>query len=879
MTREEFAQKIRAKYQNGITSDGIPYSQLSDDELVNRVVAKYPSYQSQITDNQSAENMGEKPNLVERAKTGVQNFFSSAKQSIQNRGQAGEQELIRASKGEITPAQGYLRTFGQGAGAVADIGKLLVPEWVNKTISKAFEVGYNAQRAITPRPLREAGDKLTAAALTEYDTWKQNNPEAAKDLEAVFNIGEMLLTAEGAVDVANITKSVGKQALKEVEKVGGRTLSTISKVTGDVIEARRLSRISATMDDLDSIIGKTIVQGSTKGKGVSFDAKAVADAKKTLSTINTKGVSSFTDLRTTIDDGVEALANKVDDILTAEAPNIGELKPKDLVTEIKVKNKTVKQNYVEDALNHLEELYTNTNDAASRAEIEILKEKMVNEGLDIKDINDIARRYGREVRSFNEKTGVPLTSINAQAYENTRKGIKKTLRNLMPDDMLKVLDERMSQMMNTSRLVERLEQNTKALYRVAKERGVLENIARKGADIVNAASFNTVSGFVSRFLPSNVGLKTMNAIDLENALSKNLKRINKLLEETGEAALTDDLTALLKSAQKESYRAFKTESSFVVPGYAFDDSGNVIINKGAFSDLADKRIKQLTTGETNIKLKNGNLSEVIKDESLYANTPEIEDIKVEFTKNIDTPAQYNNETKTIYVNTNYSKQEQAQNLIHEVQHSIQYEYGFLPGGTQSDFAGTGLDPMKAYQSLAGEVEARGTVGRMFGIKEDKIPVKDINKIFREKTMDLISVHDQNGGLTYNVFNNKFISNEEAYVVSIFPERSVTIPGKDIPFDTMNRFLVNNSDLLSQTPKVSLGTFYDEANNVTDLDISVVVKSKEEAVRLAQKYNQKSIFDLKNMNEIPTGGTGENLGNYGSVYDRLKEVQNTQVKKK
>lgn len=45
-----FAQAVRTKYPNGVTADGTPYQRLSDFELANKIITKYPVYKSQVTD-------------------------------------------------------------------------------------------------------------------------------------------------------------------------------------------------------------------------------------------------------------------------------------------------------------------------------------------------------------------------------------------------------------------------------------------------------------------------------------------------------------------------------------------------------------------------------------------------------------------------------------------------------------------------------------------------------------------------------------------------------------------------------------------------------------------------------------------------------------
>lgn len=48
MTPQEFASKIRAKYPNGVSSEGISYRDIPDEDLSRRIIEKYPAYSSQV---------------------------------------------------------------------------------------------------------------------------------------------------------------------------------------------------------------------------------------------------------------------------------------------------------------------------------------------------------------------------------------------------------------------------------------------------------------------------------------------------------------------------------------------------------------------------------------------------------------------------------------------------------------------------------------------------------------------------------------------------------------------------------------------------------------------------------------------------------------
>ena len=517
MLTKDFAKTLRDKYPDGVSSDGTPYSNMSDEDLVGRVVQKYPVYKNQLEDFKGTADRGSDNPLYSPVKD-VKEFGLEIVKSVTERGtniknaiipkdQKTAEEIAKGGQGRL-----LLRAGGQVGGLVGDIElsvlKLIAPKFAEDLAVKGIK--------------SVASTDLAKNIMTKMDEFKQKHPQAAQDLEDVVNIAALIPYIKGPEMVA---------------EAGGKAIQKVSKVTGDIIEANRASRIARATEEIDNVVG-SIVQGNTDD---------ILKAKKALSTIDTVGVKTYSDLGTRLNDGVEALANKVDNILETEGKNIGTLKPNQLVTATKVGSKTVKQNFIDEALNQLDELYTSIKDAPKLAEIVDIKNKLKTEGLTLKEVNDLSRTYGREFgsKAFS-KMGDPLTSVNAQAFENTRKGIKNAVRTLMPNDTVKMLDQRMSDLYNTNRLVGKMEEKVSALYQKVKKRGLLEQVAMKTADVANAVTLNTVSGFISRMLPSNVGLKVINSIDLEKTLSNSLKKLNGLIRTSNDKLLEDQVVKIIR---------------------------------------------------------------------------------------------------------------------------------------------------------------------------------------------------------------------------------------------------------------------------------------------------------------------------------------------
>ena len=96
--------------------------------------------------------------------------------------------------------------------------------------------------------------------------------------------------------------------------------------------------------------------------------------------------------------------------------------------------------------------------------------------------------------------------------------------------------------------------------------------------------------------------------------------------------------------------------------------------------------------------------------------------------------------------------------------------------------------------------------------------------------------------TYDTSNYKPVEYEDGYQVTFC---QIGDNYNAVDYDArVNEFLSASSD-----GRVSAGKFESTP------EISFHVKSREEAIRLAKKYNQISIWDWKNCDEIKTGGTG------------------------
>jgi len=142
-------------------------------------------------------------------------------------------------------------------------------------------------------------------------------------------------------------------------------------------------------------------------------------------------------------------------------------------------------------------------------------------------------------------------------------------------------------------------------------------------------------------------------------------------------------------------------------------------------------------------------------------------------------------------------------------------------------------------------------------KEKNVPIEQTFGQVSGKELENVASKIKDGGITYDMINKSPRSNEPLFAVSIYPENSMIINRKNFSTKDVYEFVRKNRKMLDK-PNHFLGGWYDTESGKIYLDVSVAVKDKAQAIGFGKEFNQKSIFDLMNLKEINTGGTGESL---------------------
>lgn len=330
-------------------------------------------------------------------------------------------------------------------------------------------------------------------------------------------------TAGGAIGEA-LTMGAGNAALDAATMGLFRLARPLLKTKG----AAQLS------DDASKTTGK-IVQGTAD------DIKA---GRQALQSIESEGVQTYADLQQKIAGKSKALIQEQNALLDTfpERYTLDQLG-----TTVKFGEKQATDNFVSSALAGLEELYTKTGNTEGLLKIQTLRETATDplRGLTVRQLNDLAREYGRGFKAFSDSTGQPLTSVNAKLYETVRKGLKNVSRDLMPNDASKAIDEEVSNLITTEGLVKDMADKVQLLSNKVEMRSLGDRIGSLIGKVVNLASLGTAGGFVKGITPSDVGLKTLNSLRIQQNLPKNLAKLSKLVDQI-DSLSADQIEASLK---------------------------------------------------------------------------------------------------------------------------------------------------------------------------------------------------------------------------------------------------------------------------------------------------------------------------------------------
>lgn len=478
------------------------------------------------------------------------------------------QEAVTANRGSVATTLGRTVTALPG-----EAYKAAVPKGTQELIAgdvagaaKTFTedpFGQVAPYAFMAKPAARAVDKATSAI--DAARMKGYVSDIARNTAEGLPIPRSIATSlESAVESA--VTGIARPVIGAARSVFGRAAETVSptvqplsaleqqlkdlkagaaKVKTDAEKGAYATRIGELQKEIQAH-----PERSAAGKIVQGETSDAAVAARVLPKVDTQGVKTYSDLSSRLQSRITEDLGKVDKEYAASKTRT---KLADLKTTVSRESggvtATAKVNYVQEALRNLQELYYKTKDPANEARIRAIVARAKRQGLTAAEINQIAREYGTEFgsKAFSSRTGDPLTSVNAQAYENIRTGVKETARGFLKTDAAKALDKGVGDMIRVKKLVDDMAEKVNKLEQRVTKRNIAEKVGRALGTAVDIATFGGLRAFVARIFPSNVGLKVQNSLDMQAALEGRLELLRKL-EGMDDATFATSLAGIIKSA-------------------------------------------------------------------------------------------------------------------------------------------------------------------------------------------------------------------------------------------------------------------------------------------------------------------------------------------
>lgn len=188
--------------------------------------------------------------------------------------------------------------------------------------------------------------------------------------------------------------------------------------------------------------------------------------------------------------------------------------------------------------------------------------------------------------------------------------------------------------------------------------------------------------------------------------------------------------------------------------------------------------------------------------------------------------------------------------------------------TLTDLVGRKYDPQWGWTGYEKSLTELGLNKTEWLNKYRANPVKELISI-NDAVDQILELHKQTGGATFSLFHGDMQS-KPYRSVSIFPDIYKSFDGNVITKKQLTAFVEKYEGLL-RNEKIGIGTWYNETENATYLDFVALINDRDVAINLGKQYNQIGIFDLEKMEYIEIGGTGTNIEDIPSLYDRLRSL--------
>lgn len=544
-----------------------------------------------------------KESFIKDATGDISQVGTEIKQAVKDRNVKIEANKARQADG----TQGEFRTGMQNLGQVLGFGadsigaifkgavKTVLPQGAEDVVKQKTQ---EAIKGLIDTPFVAGGDQnigntIINPLLSKYDELKKTNPKLASDIDSALGLADFASNFVGA-EAVKPALVAGKNSTEQLVKTGAKNAIIDAVDQG----ARAIDPLKNGIKTVKNAIVPDITPAKALGEVLQGKTDDLVLAQKAIESIDIKGIKTYAEFADALQKKIPELAQIVDKNLKEGSKDplsgnvIAKTLPELATIEKSASGKEVVTNYVENALNQLSELYGKTGDAVEKANIDELIVRATTDGLDKQEINNIARQYGSEFgsKAFSKVTGDPLTSVNAQMYENTRRGVKEVARSGITDKLAQKADDTMHAIYNTNKLIEKNVESVNALKQKMREKGIVGKTVSYLYGVTDTLSGGSLSSIATKLFKNSKD-EGLNFIELEKLLESNLKVLDKAKNANSKA----EIEKIIEEDLKKFFEPFKgTMPAGEVKKKPSDiiNQGMDIINQGR--DMAKSAVDNLS---------------------------------------------------------------------------------------------------------------------------------------------------------------------------------------------------------------------------------------------------------------------------------------------
>lgn len=239
--------------------------------------------------------------LTERAKniiTDYSNLYKQAPELLEKPVKFAAKSLEMGIRVPGEVAGGVFDILGEGLKSAVKTIVNVIPESIKAPVIKGFAQGIqSASDALMQIPAYKVGIDAINQGVDKYDAWKKANPDLAKDMEALINIGMLIYANKPVQKKVKETTEFGKKQLSVVGEKTTETGETLieSGEKGIATEKQNFVRDLVSPEQTKSIKQEQVFRTTETGKGIfkkSIIEPTSADLRSEKEVLKIPGINS-----------------------------------------------------------------------------------------------------------------------------------------------------------------------------------------------------------------------------------------------------------------------------------------------------------------------------------------------------------------------------------------------------------------------------------------------------------------------------------------------------------------------------------------------------------------------------------------------------------